>query len=696
MERMLLYLFVFAVSWSVSAQNTGGVRGIVVDAQTQAPLSAVEIRVEGTVFKMVTDIEGAFSFAQVIAGNYILHIETIDYLPQDFPIQIEGGKVLDLETILLEKNPIQDITDNLITLTENDFTGDGSSASDATSGLLQASRDVFLNTAAFDFGQAFYRVRGYDTQEGGLLINGVQMNRMFNGRPQWNNWGGLNDVMRNQEFSNGLALSSYAFGGLLGTTNISTRASNYRPGFRLSASASNRTYAGRLMGTYSSGLMKDKWAFTISASRRWADEGYVDATIYDAFSVFGAVEYRINKDHSLNFTAMYTPNRRGSSTSITREVFDILGRKRYNPNWGYQNGEQRNSRIRKIKEPIFMLSHYLEKENLSINTNITYQTGEFGISRIANQNAPNPSPVFYRYLPSFYLNQPGGPDLENAELARQRFIEDPQLDWEFLYRSNLREGGDGRSVYVLYQDRTDDTQFLINSILNYEINENLQFDAGLNFRNLKSENFAFLTDLLGGTFYTDIDPFSNTPNDVGGDPIKRVGDRFLYNYEIDANQFGMFSQIRYNYSKFDFFASAGYTYTGYQREGLFLNGQFLDNSLGKGEKLSFNNFGIKGGVTFRATGRHIFAINGAYITKPPTIRNAFANARANNDIVPNLPSEKVASIDGSYIIRTPSIKGRLTGYYTQFQDATEVNFFFLEGLALGTNHRFGDEILVGS
>ena len=46
-------------------------------------------------------------------------------------------------------------------------------------GLLQATRDVFLTKAAFDFGQAFFRVRGYDSREGQILINGLVMKQVF-------------------------------------------------------------------------------------------------------------------------------------------------------------------------------------------------------------------------------------------------------------------------------------------------------------------------------------------------------------------------------------------------------------------------------------------------------------------------------------------------------------------------------------
>ena len=44
------------------------------------------------------------------------------------------------------------------------------------------------------------------------------------------------------------------------------------------------------------------------------------------------------------------------------------------------------------------------------------------------------------------------------------------------------------------------------------------------------------------------------------------------------------------------------------------------------------------------------------------------------------------SVDGSYIYRSPIIKARLTGYYTKIQDASEVNFYYADGVSgIGRN-----------
>jgi hypothetical protein len=183
----------------------------------------------------------------------------------------------------------------------------------------QASRDAFQQTTAFNWGQARFRVRGLDNEYGTTMINGVVMNKIYDGRPQWSNWGGLNDALRNQEFTMGSAPSDYTFGGILGTQEMNTRASVYRKGSRISIAGANTNYQGRIMGTTASGMRNDGWAYTVSASRRFAQEGYFEGTTYDANSLFASIERKLTENNSLNLTAIYANNKRGKTHQTLRK-----------------------------------------------------------------------------------------------------------------------------------------------------------------------------------------------------------------------------------------------------------------------------------------------------------------------------------------------------------------------------------------
>lgn len=682
MRFLSTFILIFLFPFALLAQENTTVSGTVSDRRTKEPIVGVTVAIETNQISSTTDSDGQFKIDIPSKGDYILNLTASDFVTKRVPITIEGQN-LDLGILYLEKDISAEQTDNLISLTESELLDDEINSN--SSALLQATRDVFLNRAAFDFGQAFFRVRGYDSQNGEVLINGISMNKFYDGRPQWNNWGGMNDVTRNQQFSNGLAASDFTFGGILGNTNIDTRPSAMRPGTRLSASASNRTYTGRLMATYNSGLQKNGLAYSVSASRRWAKQGYIEGTLYDAYSVFGALEYQFDETNSLNFTGMLASNRRGRSSAITDEVFELAG-KRYNPYWGEQDGKIRNSRERKIAEPILMLNHFYKSDNFHLNTGISYQFGTNARSRLGYYNAPNPDPTYYRYLPSFYINSPIGANFVSANSTKQGFLENPQLDWQKVYIANARE----KAAYVLYDDVADDSQLTGNTVGNWIINNRLQVDFGLTYKKLTSDNYAKINDLLGADFYEDIDPFSDTLNDVTGDVQKGEDAIFNYNYRVHAAQFDGFGQFRYTHTKWNAFFAGNYATTNYRREGFFKNERFPDSSLGESDNVKFADYGIKSGFTYNLTGRHGVTLEGAYLTRPPVLQNAFINPRENNRIVPDMKSETVSTVDLSYYLRLPKLTGRLTGFYTRFQNTTDINFFFVD---TGVGSDFVQEVL---
>ena len=459
----------FASIYSFAQQTT--IRGIVKDMMTSQPIDAVLVQLEGTDLSTITDNQGAFAFLlDVPLGEQILLLSKNGFLTARYPIVVSEGSTLSLPDLMIE---FDDSDDDLFTITlSDDELNSDSSGADNISGLLSASMDIFQRTVAFEFSQSFFRMRGLNTDNGTVLMNGIEMNKLFDGRPQWSNWGGINDALRSQELSVGLSPSAYNFGGLLGLTNINLRASNYRSGGRVTYSSSNRSYTNRLMASYASGMLDGGWAYAFTLGRRWVDEGFQDGTFYDANSFFVSVEKKINNNHSLNLVGFYTPNRRGKSSPNTQEVFDLKGTA-YNEYWGWHDGEKRNSRIRRIAEPVIMLNHYWDfSESSSLNTNVSYQFGELGNSRLDYAGGANPSPAYYQQLPSYFLADDDGPDYAGAYQSEQSFRNGGQVNWNRIYDANLTNNINGDyAAYVLYEDRSDDQQSTANTILESILSE---------------------------------------------------------------------------------------------------------------------------------------------------------------------------------------------------------------------------------
>jgi hypothetical protein len=701
-KNSIIFLIGLLTFCNSFAQQTV-VEGSVKDLTTNQALAEVTVSFEGLLLSTQTDALGVFLFSSdVPLGEQVLTLTKEGYRVARYPIVVNEGKTLNIQDMMMS---LDDLDDDLFTITlSDDELNDDTSGADNISGLLSSSQDVFQRAAAFEFSSSFFRVRGLNSDNGNVLMNGIEMNKVFNGRPQWSNWGGLNDVLRNQELTTGLAPSSYNFGGILGTTNINLRASEYRSGSRITYSSSNRSYTNRVMATHASGVVKGGWSYAFSLGRRWGNEGFQDGTFYDANSFFVSVEKKINDKHSLNFTGFYTPNKRGKSSPNTQEVYDLKDIK-YNEYWGYQDGEKRNSRIKRIAEPVLMLNHYWDfTDKTSLNTNVAYQFGELGNSRLDYAGGANPSPAYYQGLPSYFLADNDGPDLAGAYDAYQSFTEGGQLDWNRMYDANVTNNITGdNAAYVLYEDRSDDTQLSVNTIINSEVSENVTLNAAVNYKRLKSHNFAEIIDMLGSTTgYLNVDSFDQVqfnlqnPNQVVGQ-----GDTFRYNYNLDANILSMFAQAQFKYNKVDFFLAVSNTKTSYQREGLYQSEVYADNSFGKGEKVEFTGVGAKGGFTYKFSGKHLLVANAGYLTKAPTIRNTFSNSRDNHAIVGDqsgfgITEEKITSFDLNYVYRSPIVKARLTGYFTKMQDANEVSFYYADGISgIDSGTAFVQEILEG-
>lgn len=695
-KKYLAALILMSFAFASAQQQEISVTGIVIDARTQNPLENVIVTIQNTAVMQLTSKEGKFELHIFPQKEQLLLLRSQGY--KDYLLKIQSSKQnINLGILQLEDTYSDEVPAALITLSDNDFSEDNSS-SEMTSGLLQSSKDAFMQASAFNWGQARFRVRGLDSENGTMMLNGMTMNKIYDGRPQWNNWGGLNNILRNQEFSVGTAASNYTFGGILGTQQITTRASLYRKGTSLTFSGSNTTYTCRAIGTYASGMNSSGWAYAVAAGKRWADEGYFQGTNFNADSFFISVEKKLNNRNSLNFTGFYTPNSRGKNSANTSEVTSLMGEK-YNSYWGFQNGEKRNARIKNVEEPLLMLNHYFKIDaKTNLNSSVMYQFGKVGNSSIDYQNADSPDPVYYKKMPSYFSSlyakdqgQYSGeftPDYENAAKNTISLLENPQIDWAAMYLANQKPTQNGyepvKSKYVLYEDRTDDKTFAVNSNLNTQITPNISFDGGFTFRKLKSHNFQYLLDLLGGEYFEDIDPFykGNLSQSDLQHPDRKVkkGDIYGYNYNLLANTLDLFTQFKFVYNKTEFYLAQSYALTNYQREGLYQNGLYPTSSLGKSDKVNFENFGFKGGFTYKISGKQLLFFNAAHLTRAPSLRNTFSNSRLNNSIVNGIESENISSAEANYVYRSLKFKIRFTAYYTLIKNTSKISFFYAEGI----------------
>lgn len=600
-----------------------------------------------------------------------------------------------------------ELLDNIPTISLDENDGQDGSAQNISS-VLSAGRDPFLNAAAFKFGAVRFRIRGYDSDMFSTYINGIPMENLDNGFTPWGQWGGLNDVLRNRDVSHGMRLTPYAFGDFGGLTYIDTRASYQRQQTSFNYAVSNRNYNHRLMFSHSTGLNKKGWAFTVSASRRWAEEGYTEGTYYDGWSFFGGVDKRFNDKHLLSFVAFATPTENGRQGASVQEMLDIAGTNYYNPYWGYQNGRKRNSSIARSFLPVGILSHdWKITDKMNLYTAASFSKGYRSTTGLDWYNAADPRPDYYRYLPSYQLD----PDF--AEQIRQEMMTDVnkrQINWDYMYEANQAswetfKNADGiqgndiygrRSHYILEERIIDITKANFNTVLNTALKPHIDLTAGLTYQYQANNYYKKVDDLLGGDFYVDINQFAerdfptNTTanqNDLNRpNRIVREGDRVGYDYEIHIRKATAFVQTNVRLRKVDFFVGAEHSYTTFWRVGNVRSGLFPDNSYGKSIANNFYNYAFKGGATYKIDGRNYVYANAGYQTRAPFFENTYLAPRTRDLLQEEVVSEKVSSVEGGYVMNAPSLKIRLNGYYTRFEDGMNVLTFYNDEYRNFTNY----------
>lgn len=635
------------------------------------PVESAEVDLKDSSNDVTADKIGYFQFVDVKPGHYQITISKpgFDDKIVDFDV-IANEKRKDLGTIVLV--PASDHSDAGVITIDDVGNQDDDNNAQPTVGLLSSGRDAFANVAAFELGAYWFRPRGVDNRYEDVLFNGVPMSKNDDGRIDFSNWGGLNDVTRYPlENVDNLNPSEYTFGNLGGVVYYNTRASSYRKGVSLAYSLTNRSYYNRAMATYNSGLLKNGWAFSFSGSRRWADSGVIDGTYQDAYAYFGSIEKRLGDRHSINLTAFGSPTYRASNSPNTQEAYDIMG-KNYNSYWGWQDGEKRNSRIRNVFEPVFQLAHYWKMGKVSnLNTTVSYQQGSDARSRLDWFHAADPNPTYYRKLPSY------------GEYTVDEFRANAQIDWVGMYQQNYGNLDKG-AIYSVVEDVNKDKTLNVISHFDTKLKDNWKFNANFSYQNLKSDNFRRIKDLLGATFARNLDAYSNEGSNQWNldNPDYKVyeGDRTQYSYILNKNTYAINLSTEIDLPRWNVVASVFASHSESYRDGQFRNHFYAvgNQSKGKSDVYNTTDAGMKAKVTYKIDGKNFLVYTGAFFTLAPTLNEIFVNPRTTNLITPEIQNMQINSNELSYIIRGQVLKLRLSGYYTTIQKATEFSRYYFD------------------
>ena len=721
MKRNLLLLIFALFAFSAYAQE-GGVKGTVVSRGTRAAIGKVKVSIPALGVETLSADDGHFVFNGIEKGEYDVKFEVPDYEPLILKVRIDKI-VKDINSVMLVPDavrPAGGIDDAAFAELDTDTEQSGDSQSLPSS--LSASKDIFNSIASYRFSEMRFNVRGYDSQNTDVYLNGIRFNDALTGYGPWSLWTGLNDATRNQETTSGLRPSDVGLGGIAGTTNILARASQMRKGFRASLSSGNAMYRLRAMVTYASGALDNGWSYGFSFSTRQGYNGYVDGVFYNGFGYFASVEKNFNNRHNLALTVLGAPTQRGAQQASTQEAYDMFGSNYYNPNVGYQNGKLRNSRVRNTHEPIIMLNYDWQiTENTRLRAATSVRLGYNGYSALTWADGPDPRPDYYRYLPSYYGDRLSDMEsinnvIELYNLPHDKYTQETldtyaekrdevlanwggRINFDDLINNN-RAGGSidekysadkHRSNSMIEERHTDQIDYNLAVSIDHMFKNGSKIIGGIKARVNRTEYYDKVKDLLGGDYWLDVDKFAMRDfgsNDIAyqndldyyykhGQPrLAKEGDKFGYDYYAHVRQ-GQ-AWVLYNLAAGGFSMNVGgeVGFSSMWRQGLWRKGLFPTDSYGDSEHLKYFTYKAKLGLRYQFSGAHALEVNALAMQNAPHFRDAFLSARTRNQVTPNLKAEKTYGVDLTYELKLPWIKARLSGYYTRINDQSKVISFY--------------------
>ena len=261
--------------------------------------------------------------------------------------------------------------------------------------IISSNQNVYASQVGFTFSPVRFRYRALNQKYNEIYINGASMNDMETGQFRYALVGGLNQQTRGVETTLPFEFNNFAMPGMAGSNNYDFRPSHLATGQRITLSGANRNYTLRAMYTYNSGLRPDGWAFSANVTYRWASMGtsYVDGTFYNALSYFFGAEKKLGNGHALSIVTWGNPTERAAQGAATDEMYWLANSNFYNPNWGYQDGKKRSSRVVNDFAPTLMLTWDWDiNEKTKMTTSLTGRYSWYKNTKLNYNGGENPAP----------------------------------------------------------------------------------------------------------------------------------------------------------------------------------------------------------------------------------------------------------------------------------------------------------------
>ena len=693
-------LTVLLVSGFCYAQNI--VTGTIIDSEMGKGLPGATIIVKGTNIGVNTDFDGKFEIISDNSGTLI--VSFVGYASQE----IEFDKSMDI-TVSLKVLGLSGVTvfgtadfaiDRDQAVTQSTLT-----AADIQERIgnlelpemLNSTPGVYATKGGGAFGDSRINLRGFDSQNIAVLINGIPVNDMENGRVYWSNWAGLSDVVSAMQVQRGLGASKLAISSVGGTINILTKSTDLNEGGKISTMVGNDGFTKSVMA-YNTGELDGGHALSVLFSRT-AGDGYVDGTMFEGYNYFLGYGWKDSANkHNLQLIitgAPQTHNQRTSSFFNMAKVEDYQKYGiRYNYNHGYLNGQEFNQRKNFYHKPLASLNwEYKINESTNLSASAYYSIGRGGGT-----------------------GDIGRLDGKYASDSRFRNPANGQVNWDKIYASN---SGQQTNFYGFSYNNVADPAtglFIVNdqdetvngvkrngivrrasinshnflgSIINIqkEFNDNLTLNFGFDLRSYKGIHYRRLDHLIGADGYRDFD----NKNYAGGSAVrtktyssmlgkqwnvfKSTDDEEKIDYHNDGKVrwMGTFAQLQYKINDFSAFFQGAISSQGFQRVEYF-------NQVGTAttDWKSITGGNVKAGVNYNIDIKNNIYVNGGYYSKQPNFDAVYIDY--GNNLNPDLKNETITGYELGYGHVSNKLRMNVNVYKTTWEDR-----FLSDGVSVGGN-----------
>jgi len=502
--------------------------------------------------------------------------------------------------------------------------------------ILKSTPGVYVTKTGGGYGDSRINLRGFESNNIGVLINGVPVNDMENGRVYWSNWAGLSDVTSAMQVQRGLGASKVAVPSIGGTINILSKSYDAEKGGSFSTSTGNDGYFKYGL-TLSTGMLDNGWATTISASSTTGD-GYVNGTQFEGFNYFINISKVINTSHKLSFTAFGAKQEHGqryNRKTIEQYRETEQGGKKFNPDWGYKNGSVEHQSFNFYHKPQMSLNHYWyisDKTNLSTALYASFGSG--GGRRDAGSKI-------------------GSADYRIGD-------EYSPIDFDRIVSENKGNGALG-STDILSASKNSHEWVGVLSTLKTDLSETLALSGGIDARYYVGSHWYEVTDLLGGQFYLNDDDDDNTYNQA-----LKVGDRYNKDYDATVTNGGLFAQLEYSKNDLALFFAAAVSNTSYSKLDLMKYAPTDPDR--QSDTANFLGYSAKGGANYNINDYHNVFANIGYFSKAPFLYGNVFQSSSSTELNPDALNEKVFSVELGYGYRSSNFSANVNVYNTSWLD----------------------------